>query len=333
MTKPANLDADDHAIFERASAWAAHPALENLTRPALAEVASAEGIDFATALLYDRLLRRESVREMFEVLGSRDPSPRREVLVAMVPGAFYQEYAFTGADGQRVLDAAKRAGVRAERVPVKSFGSLRENARILRDWLAQHPEDDVCLVSLSKGGTDVQFALTEPGADLAFRNVSTWINLSGIVGGTVLANWLLSHWWRSLLIRAFAWWRGYSFDVLYEIKRDGNERLERGLAWPSHLRVFHVIGFPLRGHLQNPWAKRAHRRLEPHGPSDGGGILLADAVRWPGTIIPLWGADHYMQSESHDVAALVMRLLSIPDAGCQSVTGRFATCPTQEVMQ
>ena len=146
----------------------------------------------------------------------------------------------------------------------------------------QHPDDEICLVSLSKGGTDLQYALTEPGAEDDFQNVSTWINVSGIVQGTALANWLLGQWWRSLLIRAFAWWRRYPFDVLHEIKRDDNARLENALAWPAHLRVYHVISFPLRRHMSNPWAQRAHRRLEAWGPSDGGGILLADAVRWPG---------------------------------------------------
>lgn len=29
--------------------------------------------------------------------------------------------------------------------------------------------------------------------------------------------------------------------------------------------------------------------------ADGGGILLADAARFPGTLIPIWGADHYLQ--------------------------------------
>jgi hypothetical protein len=306
-----HMDADDRSLLQRAASNPHRPTLADLPRPVLQQIAAAEGIDYATALLYDRLLRQETVRDTLATLfgAANEPRPRRDLLIGVAPGAFYQEYAFTGADGQRVLDAAQQAGVPAERVPLKSFGSLEDNARILGDWVARQDAPEICLVSLSKGGTDVQFALTEQNAAQRFRKVSTWINLSGIVQGTALANWLLGQWWRAQMIRIFAWWRRYSFEVVHEIKRDGNARLENAFAWPGHLRVFHVIGFPLRRHLSNPWAIRAHRRLESFGPSDGGGILLADAGRWPGTIIPLWGADHYLQDGRYDVPRLVMRLL------------------------
>ncbi len=303
-------DAADRALLQRAADWPAYRAIDDLTRPALVDIARRHGIDFATAIVYDRLLHRGSVRETMATLTATLDEPPRDILVGVVPGAFHKEYAFTGADGERVLDAARRVGIRAERVPLPSFGSLYDNGRILRDWVHQHRDEEICLVSLSKGGTDVQYALTKPNAERDFQNVSTWINLSGIVQGTALADWLLGQWWRSLMIRAFAWWRRYSFDVLHEIKRDGNPRLAHAFDWPCHLRVFHVIGFPLKRHMENPWAKRAHRRLEPWGPSDGGGILLADAARWPGTIIPLWGVDHYLRQDSCDVAALVLRMLS-----------------------
>lgn len=310
-------DAADRALLERAANWPAHATVEDLTRSALSEIARTHGIDFATALLYHRLCQCESKRVHLP-LPSRQPDAGESThfpqtsfgfKIGVVPGAFYQEYAFTGADGQRVLDAAGLEGIYAERVPLQSFGSLKENAQILRDWVHQHRYMEICLVSLSKGGADVQFALTEPDAERDFRNVSTWINLSGIVQGTALANWLVGQWWRSMMIRVYAWWRRYPFNVVHEIKREGNERLERALAWPRYLRVFHVIGFPTRRRLVNPWALRAHRRLEPWGPSDGGGILLADAVRWPGTLIPLWGVDHYMQDPDRDVADLVLSLL------------------------
>ena len=42
-------------------------------------------------------------------------------------------------------------------------------------------------------------------------------------------------------------------------------------------------------------ARRNHRLLAPLGPNDGGGVLLADACRWPGALYPVWGADHFMR--------------------------------------
>ncbi len=307
---PPTADAADLELLERVAALPGYQLPNDLTRTNLQQMAAGAGNDFATALLYERLLRCDAIRDTLEAVTASVPEPRRDVLIGLVPGAFYKEYALTGADGQRVLDAARQSGMRAERVPVESFGSLQTNARIITGWLKDYRASEICLISLSKGGADVQYALSEPDADRQFANVSTWINLSGILQGTALANWLLGTWWRTWMIRAYAWWLRYSFEVVHEIKRDGNECLTRALDWPKHLRVFHVVGFPLRRHLRHPFALRAHRRIEPWGPSDGGGVLLADAVRWPGTIVPLWGADHYMQHEAHDVAGLVMRLLS-----------------------
>ncbi|MBI3823092.1 MAG: hypothetical protein HY289_10495 [Planctomycetes bacterium] len=297
-----NMDDADRAILERAAGWPLPATVDELTQPVLQEVAGREGIDFATALLYDRLVRRDGVHP--SLLDADAPMPPRDVLIGVVPGAFYKEYTFTGADGQRVLDAARRAGCRAELVPLLSFGPLAEQARILCDWLKANAGQRIMLVSLSKGGTDVAHALSIPNADQLFRDVAVWLNLSGIVQGTALADWLLAQRIRSMFVRIFAWWRGYPFKVVSEIRRRDTIS-----AWPAHLRVIHVVGFPLRRHLSNPWAVRAHNRLEPWGPSDAGGILLADAVRWPGTIIPLWGVDHYLQDGRYDVASLAMRLL------------------------
>ncbi len=321
-------NADDRVLLQRAATWPTHGDVEDLTQPALERISQQEGIDFATALLYDRLLKRTAVRETLTALRSEAPAPLLpppNVLVGVVPGAFYKEYAFTGADGQRVLDLARRAGLCAERVPLDSFGSPADNARILADWLRRRSDAEIYLISLSKGGTDVMHALSRPDAEQIFQNVALWLNLSGIIQGTALADWLLARPLRCLFVRLFAWWRGYRFNVLHEIRRGAVG--QGSFSWPRHLRVLNVIGFPLRRHLQpGHLAERGHRRLAAWGPNDGGGILLADAVRWPGTVIPLWGVDHYLRQESFDIAALVTRLLT--NIGpCGQFVGQASSLP------
>jgi hypothetical protein len=77
--------------------------------------------------------------------------------------------------------------------------------------------------------------------------------------------------------------------------RRGGALLDPPLKLPPGLTAVHVVGFPLRRHLSCRWARRGYRRLEPLGPSDGGGILLADAASRPGVVYPVWGADHYLR--------------------------------------
>ena len=66
------------------------------------------------------------------------------------------------------------------------------------------------------------------------------------------------------------------------------------LPFPS----YHILGFPHYDDLSSSLARRAAKRLMPLGASDGGGILLAEASRYPGLVVPLLGQDHYLHGVS-----------------------------------
>ncbi len=271
-------------------------------------LADREGIDFATALLYDRLVTSSEHGPFVRNINALEPPRRLDLTLAIVPGACHVEYPHTGADGRCLRDMARGWGCGVETVPVASFGSLEANARTIRDWLTAHTGGPLVLVSLSKGGADVKTALTLPGAGKAFRNVSTWVNLSGITRGTPLVGWFLARRFHRLTARLLCWYRRYDFAVFESLDRRREGPL--ALAWqvPDHLRIIHVLGFPLREHLSGRLARRSHRRLGHWGPNDGGGILLGDVSGLPGQIYPVWGADHYMQPK-WDVRSLIGRIL------------------------
>jgi hypothetical protein len=301
-------DDDERALLDRAAGWPGVTFAAELRSEALRQLAVTHGHDFAVAVLYDRLRRSPEHGPFIRRVEASPANILRDLappcLVAIVPGAFYRERPDTGADGRRLLAIAARLGCRAECIPVASFGSPTDNGRIVRDWLTARATEKVVLVALSKGSLDVRAALGLPGADRAFRNVTTWVNLSGLFQGTGLVNWLRRSRLRSLLVRAYCWWNGYRFATLADLARRpvGSVRL------PSHLRVVHVLGFPLRRHLHSPLARRAFARLEPLGPNDGGGNLLADAWSWPGVVFPVWGTDHYLWAD-WDVDGLIARVL------------------------
>src|SRR5262249_38047306 len=154
-------------------------------------IAQRDGIDFATKLLYERLIDSPEHGPFIRQINALEPPRRLELTIALVPGACYAEYPHTGADGRILRDMAREWGCRVETIPLLSFGSLQENAQILRRWLAAYTREPLVLVSLSKGSADVRMALAAGDADTVFRRVSTWVNLSGIVWGTPLVNWVL----------------------------------------------------------------------------------------------------------------------------------------------
>jgi hypothetical protein len=285
-----SITADETHLLARVSAWKGpEPTSANAS-----VIAQDHGLDFATALLYERICRRPANEEFLRAARTRQLPPPGDVMIGIVPGAFHREHRHTGANGGCVLAIARELGIAAEVIPTASFGTLAENGRIISEWIAAQRGALVGLVSLSKGGADTKHALSLRGAGEVFANVSAWISFSGTVQGTPLIAWLRRHplrWWA---VRIALWLRGHPRSTLDDLRHGPTALLEEWPVLPDHLRVVHVCGFPLRRHLAHPWALRAHARLAPLGPNDGGGNLLADALDYPGIVCPVWGSDHYL---------------------------------------
>lgn len=298
----------DAPLRKRVAAWNEANACATLN---FAKLAESEGIDFATALLYDRLLRTESNAHFLQrAKAAARHSTRLEVdVIGVVPGAFHRQHPHTGADGARILQIAREFGCAAETVPVGSLGTLAENANILRQWLKLHSGKRIALLSLSKGSADVKYALSSADSSIAFADVCAWVSLSGLVQGTPLIGWLRRRplrWWG---VRAILLWHGLSMHALKELDHDAGTVLRPWPTIPKSMRVVHVYGFPLAPHLSHRWAPKAHQRLASLGPNDGGGVLLEDLLNLPGTICPVWGADHYL-TPSWDAYPLLRGIVS-----------------------
>lgn len=298
----------DGELLARAAAWPGDTDWSSLTAARLRQLAAVEGIDFATAILYDRLLRSAEHGPFIRKLDRQSCTKELRVHVVIVPGAFYVESPHTGADGRLVREEALRLGCTTELVPIDSFGNPHKNAAILAEHLQRGRRDDTVLVSLSKGGLEVRLALELPDAEQVFAGVYGWVDLAGMVFGTPLAGWLLSRPWRTLLMRALFRWKGYDFAVVRELDRRDDASLRGRLRLPPHLRSIHVVGFPRTESLSTRLSRRGHRRLSPLGPNDGA-VLLGDIHRLPGSIYPVWGADHYLRPAGRDLRPLVGRIL------------------------
>ncbi|CAN5618415.1 hypothetical protein BH09VER1_BH09VER1_22590 [soil metagenome] len=311
MTGEAPITEAEARLRKRAAAW--------IGSEDFREVARTEGLDFATAVLYEDVMREpENARFCQSVCGQTTEGELSVDLIGVVPGAFYRTHRKTGADGARVLSIASQLGCEAELIPVESFGRLEDNAAVILKWIESHPGRRIALISLSKGSADVKCALgIAPGA---LANVTSWVSFSGMVQGTPLVEWLrvrVLRWWA---VRFLLWGGGHDGAALEQMSHGRQTQLDSWPAWPAHLRAVHVYGFPLREHLHHRWAPRGYRRLAPLGPNDGGGILLEDVLRLPGIVCPIWGADHYLDPSWGATGLLqniVARALSLPRQASQ----------------
>jgi hypothetical protein len=303
------LDHQDVELLGRAQRWRPEVTLCSLSVAKLAQISKVNGLDFATAVLYDRIVRTSANAEFARCVRETIASNAREVdLVGIVPGAFYQRYKHTGADGKRVVEIARKLGLTVELLPLKSFGGLKENAEAIVKWLHSRRSKTVALVSLSKGSSDVKQALTRPDAAVCFENVRAWVSFSGIVQGTPLVDWLQSRSLRYFFIRLLLRLGGQRPSTLKELRWGDGAALSTWPALPRTLRVVHIYGLPLERHLCHPWAFRGYERLRNLGPNDGGGVLLGDLAQLPGITFPVWGADHYL-SPAWDISSSLERVV------------------------
>ena len=304
----AQFSAHDRELLARAGAWDQCPDLRDFSSEKLVQIAQSYGLDFATAILYDRVLRHDHHGAFFQRVRSPASAAKPPALVGIVRGAFYHEHKNTGADGARVIEIVSSLNCAVECVPLESFGSLTRNATLIAEWLRKHQRETVMLISLSKGSADLKVALGLPGAAELFCNVGAWISLSGLVQGTPLVAWLRRKQLRQIGVRCLLWLRGHRYSVVEELRHESDGPLVNWPAVPSHLRIIHVVAFPLCRHLAHPWAKRAYERIAPLGPNDGGGVLLDTVAKIPGTVFPVWGADHYLQP-AWDATPLLRRVV------------------------
>lgn len=309
----ARFEDDEAALLREAAAWPEQPTLAELTRDDLLALTTRRGIDFATAVLYDRLQRLPQhgplIRSTADLAMLPSPSlVEAKIPWVIVPGAFHCEHPETGADGAALRAQAARLGIPCEVIPTESFGSLAVNCTIVQQFLERRDGEPCLLISLSKGTLEVRRLLERPDAESLFQPVRAWISLSGLLCGSPVVSWLLRRPLRTYGVRAALWWRGYDFRVVRELDRTA-ELVNAYPRLPAGLTAFHVVGFPLQRHLSSALLRRGHRRLAEQGPNDGAGAILADVLAWPGVVYPVWGADHYLRTPYDDLSTLTLRVL------------------------
>jgi hypothetical protein len=299
-----------------------------LTREVLARIAGERGIDFATALLYDRVRRSPEHGPFIAGIERLEPDldrlPRLSGKVLVVPAGFYQEYPELGGDGRLACRIAGEFGLESRVLPLESRGSVRDNAAVIRREMAAEREGPAIVISLSKGSADFRLALAEGGPE--FRTVRAWVQICGVVRGSPLVDMKLGGgMWHQAVARGSMACLGVRFGVLRELAHGPGSLLAAPVEVPTGVEVISVVGFPLTSHLTGRTRAR-HQRLAHLGPNDGT-TLLRDAVLEPGLVYPVWGGDHYFRVP--EVSRLLYRLfLYLGKAGILPQSGTADPDPT-----
>jgi hypothetical protein len=210
----------------------------------LRSISKQSGSDYATAVLYAWFARSSDHGPLLQkLLAQRDdlslPSDAIGLLkngcstqVVVVPGAFYQEYPQTGGGGESIMLELEALGVAVDRVPIRSTGTLQQNAEILRDFLQRSTSRSILLLSLSKGGADIKTALRDHPD--CFKKVVLWVSIGGILSGTPLINWVRARPPVDWVNRIVFAWKKRDYRFFSQLATGDQGDLHFDLQLPSH---------------------------------------------------------------------------------------------------
>jgi hypothetical protein len=276
-------------------------------RDTLHDLTQQRGIDMATAIFYQSILASPVhgpfVRAVDGELPVPVPAPSRLHLL-IVPALYYQELPQYGGDGQAIAEIARACGLCVTFAPLLSKGSLSDNATILWETLCQMQGDQLLLLSLSVGGSEVRLMFAQHADAPQLQWIVGWINICGLIRGIPLATQLLRNPLRRLSTQTVCKVIGLDFALVRELD-PAHEFWQGSLTLPPKLRVVNLIGVPLHSHVQQRSLFKRYGWMQEMGPNDGMS-LLSDLIVESGLIYPLWGADHYFRTPQ--VSPLLYRL-------------------------
>ena len=111
------------ALLHRAADYKNYPSLQSLDDKTLIQITRDKGVDFATALLFNRFQESpqhaEFIQRIDRLRVSQPLLPRKiQAKVVIVPGALYVERPEMGGDGRIVRQVAENLGYETELIPL-----------------------------------------------------------------------------------------------------------------------------------------------------------------------------------------------------------------------
>ena len=278
---------------------------DDLTAERLVSISNSDGLDFATALAYDRI--RQSTRHQrciapIESCLRKMPLPMhvKDVAFCLIPNFGYSHELRSQQTAQEMLRAAAALGCATTVVPTLHSVDLLGNVELIRESLSNCTEGNLILLTMSIGGAGCKLALGGWNRHDVLDRICGWINVCGLLDG-VLAASLLNDDSAIKLDQCIRGWFA-SKDEAYvsqmiaamrELAHGPDQLLGARLNLPPKAVLLNVVPFPLERHIVYEHTRQLYQMVAAYGPNDGF-ALIADMISKPGEVFPIWGADHYI---------------------------------------
>ena len=227
----------------------------------------------------------------------------KEHLYVFVPGLFYERHPETGGDLAAPRQLLTELGLETVLIPTKEIGTVAENAAIIRNELKRFSNRKVILISASKGGPDLAFAIGTLMNHTETHHIKAWVSIGGVLRGSRIADKHTTG-VRRWITGAMAGFMGGSIDFVDDLSRKRSlERFSKQTI-PEHIRILHYVGAPLKVQVSKD-VQDNFEELAEFGPNDGLTTLL-DELTSNGTVITELGLDHYYRDPRIDEKSVAL---------------------------
>lgn len=295
-------------------------------------------LTFARALLDDP--RNEPTQNAFERAVADGPERSEALLrrpgafpytVLFAPGWLYEQHPKSGADFAAQRQLLDRLGIAHRLIPTEESGSVETNAAAIaaaiRDGAARG--ETLLLVSASKAGPEVAYALSTLLTRSEIAPVAGWINASAAFAGSPLADWAL---------RAPLSWAVHAWARLADVSLDGVRALRpepsrarlTGASIPESVAIVNLVPVPVSQTLGKT-VRGGYWIMRRRGPTDGV-VPIADTL-WPtGVELVALGTDHLLGEFRNDPSALALLRATAYTVGRHRCRHGFADAVPLEVL-
>jgi len=228
-----------------------------------------------------------------------------EYLYLFVPGLFYKRNPETGGDFASQRKLLNNMGLSTHLIEINEVGSIEENAILISAEIKRLSKayTKIIIVSASKGGPDVAYALGNILSHDDSKLVKAWISIGGVLRGSEIADQYssgLKRIWTKLIL----FFIGANIGFVEELSQEKSIARHDSLNFPKDLLIFHYIGAPLSSQVSKK-VKSNFEILSEEGPNDGL-TLLTDELTEQGFVITEIGLDHYYADPEIDKKAVAL---------------------------
>jgi len=274
----------------------------------LKSLADATSVDFAAAYFIYRIglnKKHHALQQQFNAFVSGNKPSTYDYsnyIFLFVPGLLYKSKPETKGDLKGPRNLLNKNGFRTALVNIKEAGTVEENGFIIAGSIKKYNSFNVVIVSTSKGGPDVAYALGSVLNESELMHVKGWVSVGGALKGSPLVE-KAAEFPDNLLLAAYGIYKGFnagcvihSMSVKQSMKRFNEQSI------PKHIYVLHYIGVPFSGSVI-PQVRQAYNYMRNFGPNDGV-VLFSDEILENGNVVLAIGYDHWFRDPNIDIKTL-----------------------------